>query len=1068
MKKHDFRFLFGFFLLAFGFSSCKSDQKTWFSKVDPSDSGVGFANTLVEDDSVNIIQYLYAYNGGGVGIADLNNDKLPDLYFSSNRGANKLYWNKGNFTFEEADAAAGVAGTGDWKTGVSLADVNGDGLIDIYVCAVGGYKSLQGRNQLLINQGNGQFKDEATAWGVDVEGLSTQACFLDFDRDNDLDMFLIGHSVHSVDAVRDTSERSRFDALSADRLFRNDGQKFTDISREAGILQGRTGYGLGVTSADLNADGWPDLFVGNDFHDNDYVYINNKKGGFTEVSGRVLGHSSYFTMGCDAADVNNDGLVDLITLDMKPDDEQVLKASEPPNPYNIYQYKLKSGFLPQFARNAMQINVGSTADGLPQFAELGQLMGVSATDWSWSALLADFDQDGFKDLHITNGIARRPNDLEFVRFISNPSANSKTDLQLAAEMPEGKVGNYLFANQKGQRFESLGATSGFNAPSLSNGAAYGDLDGDGDLDLVVNNLNAPADLLRNNNISRNNSVFFELEGPKGNHKGIGARVELDLENDQTQVAELQTCRGFESSVEPIVHFGIGKSLEAKGFRVFWPDGKVSYGSATKAGRVVVKHNESKLKTTTNRWQATDLPSLTIAKKSLPLASILGDDTEQQKLLPYQLHSRPKFPIWFEISEIDDIQYLGQGWFQNLATAKTWQGWAEDRVELAAIPADFDGDNDFDLLCVFRGVYSPTQPAGYYLQWMIRDEKIQFKGGPIVICKGRPTDIVAWQADDDADKEYFVATASPEGSYGLSSEPILLDNAAGYWHVIALPESWSKMGMMTDAVAADLDNDGTEELVICGHFMPIIVAKGNKNQWSWSALPQSSGLWNTVLIADLDSDGHLDLVGGNMGKNHYFNATGLDQVRLEVADFDKNGSTDPIITYRRQGKTRTLAARDELAMHMPMIKKQFPDYTKFAAADWPTVFPKIPRLHQSGVETLESSIFYGSATGFSARTPLPDRAQWSPINAFAYSKNSPTSQLWTAGGQPDWQPVIGRLDAAGLLGFTIEKNKKLTLSYQSVGHCWTSLLADAPQSLQFFGYADGRLTQVSTPKSVILH
>ncbi|MEO5562835.1 MAG: VCBS repeat-containing protein, partial [Chitinophagaceae bacterium] len=478
----------------------KKQDAVLFTKVDPALSGIHFSNDLKEDSISNILNYLYFYNGAGVAIGDINNDSLADIYFTSNQGSNKLYLNKGDFKFEDITDKAGVQSKGNWKTGVTMADVNGDGLLDIYVCEVGKYKQFHGRNELFINNGNLTFTEKAHEYGIDAEGFNTQSIFFDYDHDDDLDLFLVNHSVHSSDTYVKAEARLKKSEVSGDKLFRNDGKRFKEVTEQAHIYSSIIGYGLNVVAGDMNNDGWDDIYVSNDFHENDYYYMNQQDGTFKEMNAEAFGHESRFSMGSDIADVNNDGWLDIITLDMLPPDEKVLKSSAGDDPSDIFDYKLSYGYHYQYARNCLQLNTGAGK----KFNDIALYSGIAATDWSWGVLAADFDNDGIKDVFVTNGILRRPNDLDYVKYISGSGINTAlqdgkvTDKDLINKMPGGKTHSYMFKGTDNLKYIDKSIDWGFGTPAFSNGAAYADLDNDGDLDIVINTINEPATVYRNN------------------------------------------------------------------------------------------------------------------------------------------------------------------------------------------------------------------------------------------------------------------------------------------------------------------------------------------------------------------------------------------------------------------------------------------------------------------------------------------------------------------------------------------------------------------------------------------
>ncbi|MGE5420383.1 MAG: CRTAC1 family protein, partial [Chloroflexota bacterium] len=569
-----------FLLLILFLFSCRQEVKEkseLFSLMAPDSTNIRFVNKLTETEQFNIIQYLYFNNGAGVAAGDINNDGLTDIYFTSNQDAGKLYLNKGNMQFEDITSKAGVEGKGDWKTGVTLADVNGDDLLDIYVCQVGNYKVIHGKNQLFINQGDLTFREEAHEYGLDFCGFSTQAAFFDYDLDGDLDMYLLNHSVHTSRSYGPVSLRFEHDSLSGDRLYRNDeinGKRFFhDVANDAGIYNSQIGYGLGITVGDVNNDGWPDIYISNDFHEDDYLYINNRNGTFTDRFRESMQHTSRSSMGNDIGDFNNDGLQDVLVLDMLPEDEKTRKSSGGEDDLDVYQIKLGYGFGYQFVRNTLQLNLGGGV-----FSEIGRLSGIFSTDWSWSPLFCDVDNDGFKDIFITNGIYRRSNDLDYIRFMTKnnffESENNKNtpDSVLYQKMPLDRCVNYIYRNNGDLTFTNMAKEWGLGAPTFSNGSAYADLDNDGDLDLITNNINDPACIYRNNASAStsNHYLSVKLQGKGLNTHAIGGRITLYY-NGKMQVAEHFPTRGFMSSSTGNLHFGIGPAESIDSIIIRWPD-----------------------------------------------------------------------------------------------------------------------------------------------------------------------------------------------------------------------------------------------------------------------------------------------------------------------------------------------------------------------------------------------------------------------------------------------------------------------------------------------------------------
>ena len=561
--------------------ACQPDSpQTRFTLLDPAQTGVTFSNIIQDEPDFNILDYLYFYDGGGVAIGDVNNDGLEDIFFTGNQVSNRLYLNRGNFEFEDVSEKAGILqGDDSWSTGVTMADVNGDGWLDIYVCQVS-YRSKTGRNLLYINNKDGVFTEQAESYGLDFQGLSTQAAFFDYDRDGDLDMYLLTHSIHSEESFVQ-SWRRIVDARGGDRLFQNRDGKFVSVTNDAGIYSSTLGYGLGLAISDINQDGWPDIYVGNDFHENDYLYFNNGDGTFTESLQRVIGHTSQSSMGNDIADFNNDGRVDIVSLDMLPADHIIYQKSGGVDSDELARIKRNFGYGPQLARNTLQLHRGYDSEGLPIFSEIGAFAGIHATDWSWSALFADLDNDGWKDLFVTNGIPRRPNDLDYIDFISEEETRRvlnqggfNQQMDITQKMPALNISNYAFQNNKDGTFTDLTIEWGLDTPGFSNGAAYGDLDNDGDLDLVVNNIQSPAFIYRNNSEASKSGHYLsiKLNGEGSNTTGIGARVVVYTGEKQLYQEQMPT-RGFQSSVSHRLHFGLGELEMIDSLVVVWPDGQ---------------------------------------------------------------------------------------------------------------------------------------------------------------------------------------------------------------------------------------------------------------------------------------------------------------------------------------------------------------------------------------------------------------------------------------------------------------------------------------------------------------
>ncbi|MBR9922264.1 MAG: VCBS repeat-containing protein [Bacteroidetes bacterium] len=1036
------------------FSACDSQQQSvkveskagqLFTALPAEYTGIEFSNQLDFDADFNIYKYRNFYNGGGVAIGDINNDGLPDIYFTANFLPNRLYLNKGDMVFEDITENSGTGGDKAWSTGVALADVNGDGFLDIYVCNSGDIEGDNKQNELFINQGDNTFLEQAEAFGLADRGYSTHAAFFDYDKDGDLDCYLLNNSYQAIGSFNlRKSARPQRDPVGGDKLFRNDGGTFTDVSEEAGIYGSVIGFGLGVTVGDLNRDGWPDIYVSNDFFERDYIYMNQGDGTFTEELEKQIRSISAASMGADLGDIDNDGFPDLFVTEMLPEGDDRLKTKTTFENWDRHQYGFNNGYHYQFTRNMLQLNNQNKT-----FSDIGRLAGVHATDWSWGALILDLNNDGLRDIYVANGIYQDLTDQDYIQFISNEetikmiTSGKEVDYKaLVDAIPSEQIPNYAFVNKGDLQFENMAEAWGLATPSHSNGSAYGDLDKDGDLDLVVNNVNMPCFVYRNETNDQLPDLHYlrvRLQGEGLNPFGVGATVSIQAGDLQLYQEQFPT-RGFQSSMDYVMHFGLGEHQTIDQLQVIWPDGSVSTQTDVATSQELTI---SQAEATGNQPQYPSVMQDPLFE-SMPRSA--GSyrhrensfiDFDRDRLIYHMMSTEgPAFASGdLNGDGLEDFFAGGakgqaasvhlqtsNGGFQTVPGAVFEKDIDSEDVD--AVLLDVEGDGDLDIYVASGGNEFSSASLDLIDRLYLNDGKGNFTKSPQRLPANKPESTACVSAadyDGDGDTDLFVGIRLKPFYYGVPSNGYLLENDGNGKFSNVTKEKAAALenaGMFTDAIWLDYDGDSDLDLITCGDWMQIRVFENDNNTFSEATesagLSDSYGWWNCLTAADYDGDGDIDLVAGNHGLNSRFKADSEHPVQMYVNDFDRNGTAEQIITRYDEDQSLPFVLRHDLVAQMPHLKKKYLKYENYQGQTIEDIFSpeEMEGTIILKVTELASCVFLNQGDGTFQKQVLPMEAQFAPVYALLTGDYNADGNLdlLSAGNLYEAKPEVGKYDA----------------------------------------------------------